>query len=57
MGWRLLMNEHVVLEKGDEKIALLGIENWGAKARFPKYGKMMIFVMSSTMNCTISAMV
>lgn len=40
MGWRLLMNEHVVLEKQGEKIALLGIENWGAKARFPKYGKM-----------------
>ena len=40
MGWRLLMNEHVVLEKKGEKIALLGIENWGAKARFPKYGKM-----------------
>ncbi len=40
MGWRLLMNEHVVLEKGGEKIALLGIENWSAKARFPKHGKM-----------------
>lgn len=40
MGWRLLMNEHVVLEKGDERIAVLGIENWGAKGRFPKYGKM-----------------
>jgi predicted MPP superfamily phosphohydrolase len=40
MGWRLLMNEHVLLEKKGEKIALLGIENWGAKARFPKYGKM-----------------
>ncbi len=40
LGWRLLMNEHVVLEKGTEKIALLGIENWGAKGRFPKYGKM-----------------
>lgn len=40
MGWRLLMNEHVILEKKAEKIALLGIENWGAKARFPKYGKM-----------------
>ena len=38
MGWRLLMNEHVVLERGSEKIALLGIENWSAKARFPKYG-------------------
>ncbi len=40
MGWRLLMNEHVLLEKGGERIALLGIENWGAKGRFPKYGKM-----------------
>jgi len=40
LGWRLLMNEHVVLERGTEKIALLGIENWGAKGRFPKYGKM-----------------
>ncbi len=40
MGWRLLMNEHVVLERGGEKIALLGIENWSAKARFPKHGKM-----------------
>jgi predicted MPP superfamily phosphohydrolase len=40
MGWRLLMNEHVVLQKDNDQIALLGIENWGAKARFPKYGKM-----------------
>ena len=40
MGWRLLMNEHVVLEKNGEQIALLGIENWSNKARFPKHGKM-----------------
>lgn len=40
MGWRLLMNEHVKLERNGEQIALLGIENWGAKGRFPKYGKM-----------------
>ena len=40
MGWRLLMNEHVVLEKNGEGIALLGIENWSNKARFPKHGKM-----------------
>lgn len=40
LGWRLLMNEHVVLNRGEESIALLGIENWGAKGRFPKYGKM-----------------
>lgn len=40
MGWRLLMNEHVAFEKAGQQIALLGIENWGAKGRFPKYGKM-----------------
>ena len=40
MGWRLLMNEHIVFERGNDKIALLGIENWSAKAQFPKYGKM-----------------
>ena len=40
MGWRLLMNEHAVIERDGEKIALLGIENWGAKGRFSRYGKM-----------------
>lgn len=40
MGWKLMMNEHVVLERGDDKIAVVGIENWGAKAGFPKYGDM-----------------
>ncbi|MFL5745736.1 MAG: metallophosphoesterase [Niastella sp.] len=40
MGWRLLMNEHVVLEKGGDRIALLGIENWSAKGNFGRYGKM-----------------
>jgi uncharacterized protein len=40
LGWRLLMNEHVVLEKNGQQIALLGIENWSAKGNFPKYGKM-----------------
>jgi len=39
LGWRLLMNEHVALERGGDKIALLGVENWGAKARFPKLGR------------------
>ncbi|RYG47444.1 MAG: metallophosphoesterase, partial [Chitinophagaceae bacterium] len=40
LGWRLLMNEHVPLQKGDSTIALLGIENWSSKASFPKYGDM-----------------
>jgi len=40
MGWRLLMNEHLPLEKNGEQIAILGIENWSAKGNFTKYGKM-----------------
>lgn len=40
MGWDILMNEHRILTQGDAQIAILGIENWGAKANFPKYGKM-----------------
>ena len=41
MGWRLMMNEHIILEKGGDKIALIGIENWSDKANFPKYGDMV----------------
>lgn len=40
MGWKVLMNEHVELNRQGDKIALLGIENWSVHARFPKYGKM-----------------
>jgi predicted MPP superfamily phosphohydrolase len=39
MGWRLLNNEHVALERNGEKIGLLGVENWGARG-FTKYGKL-----------------
>lgn len=38
LGWRLLMNEQIVFEKDNDTIVLIGIENWSAKARFPKYG-------------------
>ncbi len=40
MGWKLLMNENHILEIDNEKIAIIGVENWGAKARFPKYGQL-----------------
>ncbi|MEY5047903.1 MAG: hypothetical protein RLZZ175_1262 [Bacteroidota bacterium] len=40
MGWNLMMNEHHYLTIGNERIAVLGIENFGAKGRFPKYGKL-----------------
>ncbi|HEY0679114.1 MAG TPA: metallophosphoesterase [Chitinophagaceae bacterium] len=40
LGWKLLMNEHVIIEKDEHQIALLGIENWSAKSNFPKYGQL-----------------
>ena len=40
MGWNVLMNEHKVIEVDGEKLGVIGVENWGAKARFPKYGKL-----------------
>lgn len=40
LGWRLLLNEHVILERNGAQIGLIGVENWGDKARFPKYGKL-----------------
>ncbi len=40
LGWRLLINEHAVIQKDEEKIAILGVENWSARGRFPKYGKL-----------------
>ena len=40
LGWKLMMNEHVIFTRGNDRIALLGIENWSAKPQFPKYGDM-----------------
>lgn len=36
-GFELLRNEHRVIQRGEEKIYLLGVENWGIKP-FPQYG-------------------
>ena len=37
MGFDLLLNEHRYLQKGADKIALVGVENWG-KGGFKKAG-------------------
>ncbi|MFN8922610.1 MAG: metallophosphoesterase [Sphingobacteriia bacterium] len=40
MGWRLLLNEHVRLKRGEDEIALVGVENWSASTRFPSHGRL-----------------
>lgn len=37
-GWNLLLNDNHVLESDGEKLAIVGVENWGASRHFPKYG-------------------
>jgi len=38
MGWDLLLNENRKIKVDNEEIGIVGIENWGAGFRFPKYG-------------------
>lgn len=40
MGWKLMMNEHVILNKNGQDFALIGVENWSSNPRFPKFGKL-----------------
>jgi predicted MPP superfamily phosphohydrolase len=38
IGWKLLLNEHHIIKKNNERLAIVGVENWGSQARFQKYG-------------------
>ncbi|GGF14913.1 metallophosphoesterase [Hymenobacter cavernae] len=38
IGWRLMLDESHTLERNGEKIAIIGVQNWGTK--FAKYGNL-----------------
>lgn len=38
MGWKILLNENAVIKNEKDEIAVIGVENWSAKANFPKHG-------------------
>jgi len=38
LGWQLLNNENQVIEVGDKKLAIIGVENWSNKRYFPSKG-------------------
>ncbi len=40
LGWRLLLNEHEIIDINGQALAVAGVENWGAAHRFPKYGNL-----------------
>lgn len=39
-NWTILCNENRILDIQGEQLALIGVENWGAKMRFGKYGNL-----------------
>lgn len=38
LGWKLMLNEHIKIEKDGQFFTLLGIENWGGNLNFKRYG-------------------
>lgn len=47
MGWHLLKNKNVTLTRNGDEIALIGVENWGAKHGFSQYGDLELAVKGS----------
>ncbi|MEP6676827.1 MAG: metallophosphoesterase [Ferruginibacter sp.] len=40
LGWRLLLDENIVLKRNNDEISLIGVQNISGKARFHSYGNM-----------------
>lgn len=38
LGWRLLLNDNAVIHRGEDSIAIVGVENDGDGKHFPQYG-------------------
>ena len=49
MGFNLLLNENYFIERGDDRIALIGVENWGSGS-FKKAGNLKKAITSINSN-------
>jgi predicted MPP superfamily phosphohydrolase len=38
LGWHLMRNSHLTLDRGGQRIGIIGVENWGDRGRFQKFG-------------------
>jgi len=37
-GWNILMDQNAIIEKGEDRINIIGVQNWSAQGRFKRYG-------------------
>lgn len=40
LGWKLLLNNHACIKRGDDSIAVIGVHNWGRSKRFQRLGSL-----------------
>lgn len=40
LGWDILLDEHRYIEKNDQRIGLIGVQNWSARMNFTRYGNL-----------------
>lgn len=52
MGWKLLLNDHHIIERAGKRLAILGVENWSDHARFHTYGDLAA-AHKGTENCDV----
>jgi len=38
IGWDIMLDEHRHIEKNGERISVIGVQNWGARMSFARYG-------------------
>ena len=40
IGWRLLLDESHTIRRGEDELAVLGVQNWSSHPNFPKHGNL-----------------
>ncbi len=40
LGWKLLLDEHTFIERNNQKLGIIGVQNWSTQLHFPKYGNL-----------------
>ncbi|MBS1763598.1 MAG: metallophosphoesterase [Bacteroidetes bacterium] len=40
LGWKLLLDEHTFIERNNQRMGIIGVQNWSTHLHFPKYGNL-----------------